>query len=161
MDQGVHLLDLIHWFLGPLPLINSFVTTSFWKMPVDDNAVLTLGSDTRWATFHVSCMEWKNTFSMELYGRRGKILVEGLGRSYGQENLTYYRMSPEMGPPQIETFNFPQTEDRSWALDLRNLVEHITKKNPLWGNLESAAYAMAQVTHAYRANGFKNLPCSV
>jgi len=42
LDQGVHLLDLIYWFLGPLPLQSSMVTTSFWKMKVDDNAVLTL-----------------------------------------------------------------------------------------------------------------------
>jgi len=32
LDQGVHLLDLIFWFLGPLPLQSSLVTTSFWDM---------------------------------------------------------------------------------------------------------------------------------
>ncbi|MDZ4676781.1 MAG: Gfo/Idh/MocA family oxidoreductase [Oligoflexia bacterium] len=159
LDQGVHILDLIYWYLGPLPLQSSFVTTSFWDMKVDDNAVLTLSDKKRWATFHVSCSEWKNTFSIELYGRTGKILINGLGRSYGKETLTYYKMLPEMGPPIIETFDFNE-KDESWLLDLENLVDHVKNQKPLWGDLESASYALEQVRAAYRQNGYK-LPCSV
>jgi hypothetical protein len=39
-------------------------------MPVDDNAFVSLrtaGGQTAW--LHVSCTEWKNLFSLELYGR--------------------------------------------------------------------------------------------
>lgn len=160
LDQGVHLLDLIYWFLGPLPLKSSFVATSFWKMDVDDNAVLTLADGNKWATFHVSCSEWKNTFSLELYGKTGKVLIQGLGGSYGKETLTYYKMLPEMGPPQIEVFEFDGV-DRSWELDLQNLRDHIENKTPLWGDVDSAIYAMEQVRKAYRENGFTKLPCSV
>lgn len=160
LDQGVHLLDLIYWFLGPLPLKSSFVTTSFWKMKVDDNAVLTLANKKSWATFHVSCSEWKNTFSLELYGKTGKVLIQGLGGSYGKETLTYYKMLPQMGPPEMETFEFEQP-DQSWFLDLENLTNHLSQKKPLWGDLDSAIYAMEQVRKAYRENGFKKLPCSV
>jgi predicted dehydrogenase len=94
IDQGVHILDLVYWFLGPLPLASSFVTTSFWDMTVDDNAVLTLSDKKVWASFVVSCSEWKNNFQLELYGRKGKISIDGLGRSYGKESLTYYKMKP-------------------------------------------------------------------
>jgi predicted dehydrogenase len=156
IDQGVHLLDLVHWFLGPLPLRSALVTTSFWSMKVDDNAVITLaeeGPSPRWATFHVSCSEWKNTFSLELYGRTGKVLVQGLGGSYGRETLTYYRMLPQMGPPETEVQEF-EGADRSWQLDLQNLVEHLTAGAPLLGDLRSARYAMGVVRDAYRANGF-------
>lgn len=156
IDQGVHLLDLVHWFLGPLPLRSALVTTSFWDMPVDDNAVVTLagGEGRRWATFHVSCSEWKNTFSLELYGRTGKALIQGLGGSYGTETLTWYRMSPRMGPPETEVREFPGP-DRSWELDLRNLVDHVAGGARLLGDLESAHYAMQVVRDAYRANGFE------
>lgn len=160
MDQGVHMLDLIYWFAGPLPLQSSYVTTSFWKMSVDDNAVLTVADKKRWATFHVSCSEWKNTFSLEIYGHTGKILISGLGRSYGKETLTYYRMLPQMGPPEVETFEF-DSEDKSWDLDMKNLISHIEKGTPLWGDLKSARYALEQVTAAYKANGYNQLPCSV
>lgn len=162
MDQGVHLLDLVYWFLGPLPLQSSWVTTNFWDMPVDDNAVLTLADRSKktWASFHVSCSEWKNTFSLELYGRTGKVLINGLGGSYGKETLTYYRMLPEMGPPPIEVFEFDGA-DKSWALDLKNLVDHIRIGSPLLGDIDSARYAMEQVTQAYRDNKYLGLPCSV
>ena len=160
MDQGVHLLDLIYWFLGPLPLQSSLVTTSFWKMEVDDNAVLTLKDKNKWATFHVSCTEWKNTFAMEFYGETGKIIVQGLGRSYGSETLTHYKMSHEMGPPETFHFDFP-AEDHSWHLDMENLSDHVLKGIPLLGDLHSARYAMTQVREAYRSNGYLSLPCSV
>lgn len=161
IDQGVHVLDLIYWFFGPLPLRASFVTTSYWDMPVDDNAVLTVADDgpsPRWATFHVSCSEWKNTFSLELYGRTGKVLVTGLGGSYGTETLTYYRMLPQMGPPEVEQREFPGP-DRSWALDLQNLVSHLTSGTPLWGDLSSAGYALQVIRDAYRQAGY-HLPSS-
>ena len=160
LDQGVHLLDLTHWFLGALPLQSAYVTSSYWDSKVDDNAVLTLAGEKTWATFHVSCSEWKNTFSLELYGRTGKIHITGLGGSYGKETLTYYRMLPEMGPPAAETFDFEGT-DRSWELDLNNLVDHLSKKTPLLGDLVSARYCLEQVRAAYRAKGYKQLPCSV
>jgi predicted dehydrogenase len=162
LDQGVHVLDLVHWFFGPLPLRSALVTTSFWDMPVDDNAVLTLaegGARPRWATFHVSCSEWKNTFALELYGRSGKVLVQGLGGSYGKETLTYYRMLPQMGPPEVEISEF-EGPDRSWGLDLQNLIDHLEAGVPLLGDLGSARYAMEVVREAYRSNGFSVPSCS-
>lgn len=160
LDQGVHILDLIYWFLGPLPLQSSFVTTSFWNTKVEDNAVCTLADRNRWATFHVSCTEWKNTFSLELYGRSGKFLISGLGNSYGAEKLTYYKMSAEMGVPETSEFLFSNF-DNSWELDLLNLVDHINSGRPLLGDLNSALYALEQVKAAYRQNGLTDLPCSV
>ncbi|MBI3555556.1 MAG: Gfo/Idh/MocA family oxidoreductase [Deltaproteobacteria bacterium] len=160
LDQGVHLLDLTHSFFGPLPLQSSFVTTSYWDTQVDDNAVLTLAGEKTWATFHVSCSEWKNTFSLELYGRAGKAHISGLGGSYGKERLTYYKMLPQLGPPEAEVFDF-DAADRSWQLDLQNLVDHISKKSPLLGDLSSARYCLERVREAYVVNGFKGLPCSV
>jgi predicted dehydrogenase len=156
LDQGVHLLDLSHALFGPLPLRSALVTTSYWDMPVDDNAVVTLaepGRSGRFVTFHVSCSEWKNTFALELYGRTGKALVQGLGGSYGPESLTLYRMLPEMGPPQVESRVF-EGPDRSWALDLDDLVSHLTRGTPLHGDLASARYALGVVAEAYRTNGY-------
>ena len=157
IDQGVHLLDLSFSIFGPMPLRNSFVTTSYWPVKVDDNALLTLSDGTRWAALQVSCSEWKNGFVFELYGKTGKLRIDGLGGSYGPERLTYYRMLPEMGPPEIETFSF-ETEDRSWGRDLENLVEAIYGNACLSGELESARYSLEQIRAAYIANGYENMP---
>ena len=101
IDQGVHLIDLARWFLGDFSQVDGFAHTYYWDMPVDDNAFMLLKTkDQRTAFLHVSCTEWKNTFSFELYGRSGKLQVDGLGGSYGIERLTWDKMLPEMGPPE-------------------------------------------------------------
>jgi K+ transporter len=47
------------------------------------------------AWLQASCTEWKNTFSFEVFGRDGKLQIDGLGGSYGVERLTFYKMLPE------------------------------------------------------------------
>jgi hypothetical protein len=45
---------------------------------------------------HATWTEWKNLFTFQIYGHVGKLAIEGLaGRSYGVENLTYYKMLPQ------------------------------------------------------------------
>ena len=40
----------------------------------------------------------EKSFSFEIFGRTGKIDINGFGGSYGTETLTHYKMKPEMGP---------------------------------------------------------------
>jgi predicted dehydrogenase len=154
IDQGMHLLDLTHWLAGPLELQSALLRTHFWDTPVEDNAVLILG-DARsrtdpWALLHVSWTEWKNLFSLEIYCRTAKIQVDGLARSYGPQRLTLYRMSPELGPPEVEEVSYPN-EDRSWELEWDNFREAIAAGDAslLNGDLGDARYAWKQVEAAY------------
>ncbi len=125
IDQGVHLIDLAGWFLGDFTRVEGHATTSFWDMAVDDNAFLSLRTATgRTAWLHASCTEWKNLFSFEIYGRTGKLHIEGLGGSYGVERTTFYKMLPEMGPPETTTWEFPRG-DRSWELEMGSFLEDI------------------------------------
>ena len=90
IDQGVHLIDLARCFLGDFLETQGFAHTYFWNMPVDDNAFLLLRTSKQQSAFlHVSCTEWKNMFSFEIYGKVGKIHIEGLGGSYGVERITH------------------------------------------------------------------------
>jgi predicted dehydrogenase len=125
IDQGVHLIDLAHWFMGDFSTIDGHATTYFWNMKVDDNAFLSLRTATgQTAWLHVSCTEWKNMFSFEIYGKDAKVSIEGLGGSYGQERLTYYKMLPQMGPPDTTVFDYPQG-DESWKLEMMEFIEDI------------------------------------
>ena len=91
IDQCIHLIDLAGWFLGPFTSIEGHAATYFWKMPVDDNAFINLrNQEGKTAWLQASCTEWKNHFSFEIYGRDGKLRIEGLGGSYGVERLSYY-----------------------------------------------------------------------
>src|ERR1044071_5906652 len=77
------------------------------------------GPPTAW--LHASCTEWKNMFSLEIYGRAGKLHMEGLGGSYGLEKLTHYRMLPQMGPPETTTIEYPG-QDQSWDAEFADFV---------------------------------------
>src|SRR5438552_774793 len=121
IDQGVHLIDMARWFLGAeLTLAHAELRTSFWDMPVDDNAFLTLTAPKdqggQVAHLHASCTEWKNLFSFEIYARHTKLHLEGLGGSYGVERLYHYQMRPEMGPPDTLVYEYPGA-DTSWAAE--------------------------------------------
>lgn len=154
IDQGVHLIDLAGWFLGDFARLDGHATTSFWKMPVDDNAFLSLrtaAGQTAW--LHVSCTEWKNLFSLELYGRDGKIAIDGLGGSYGPEKCTYYKMLPQMGPPETTVWDYP-AGDNSWALELTAFEEDIcTGRTPTPG-LREGIRTLEIVESIYRTSGY-------
>src|SRR5664280_1435385 len=150
IDQGVHLIDLAGIFLGEFITVEGHATTYFWKMPVDDNAFLSLrnaAGNTAW--LHVSCSEWKNLFSLEIYGRDAKLHWEGLGGSYGMERLTYYKMLPQIGPPETTIYEFPRG-DESWKIEMAEFFEDIRLKRTPVPGLKEAKAALAVVERIYQ-----------
>ncbi|HWA10180.1 MAG TPA: Gfo/Idh/MocA family oxidoreductase [Opitutaceae bacterium] len=154
IDQGVHLIDLAGWFLGDFPTIDGHAATYFWDMKVDDNAFLSLrtaAGQTAW--LHVSCTEWKNLFSLEIYGRDAKIAIDGLGGSYGVERLTFYKMLPQMGPPETSVFEYPGS-DESWRLETEAFVTDIREGREPAPGLREGITALKTVEEIYRRSGF-------
>jgi predicted dehydrogenase len=152
IDQGMHLLDLTHWFAGPLPLYSALLRTEFWDAPVEDNAALVLGEPEGrqgpWAMLHVSWTEWKNLFSLELFCTTAKLEIDGLVRSYGPQRLRIYRMRPELGPPELEEITFEDI-DTSWDREWEHFAEAISNGGKLLGDLGDAHYAWSCVEAAY------------
>lgn len=152
IDQGVHLIDLASIYLGEFVTVEGHVATYFWDMPVDDNAFLSLRNaigNTAW--LQVSCSEWKNMFSLEIYGRSGKLHWEGLGGSYGMERLTYYKMLPEMGPPDTTVWEYPRGDD-SWRLEMVDFDTDIRLGRTPVPGLKEAIAAMVVVREIYERN---------
>jgi predicted dehydrogenase len=149
LDQGVHLIDLARWFLGDFAEVSGYVDTFFWDMPVEDNGFLLLKTPGgRVAWLHASCTEWKNLFSFELFGRDGKLQVDGLGGSYGVERLSYYRMLPQMGPPETTIWEYPGP-DGSWELEFADFAEAIAQSRQPLGTLEDALAALQVIGRVY------------
>jgi predicted dehydrogenase len=154
IDQGVHLIDLSRWFLGEFEHVTGFAHTYFWRMPVDDNAFMLLRTLSEQVAFlHVSCTEWKNLFSLEIYGTQAKIHVEGLGGSYGVERLSLYRMRPEMGPPEMTSCEYPSA-DSSWRLEFDEFVEDVRVCREPAVTLRDARAALTIVEELYRQAGY-------
>jgi len=149
LDQGVHLIDLARWFAGDFVEVSGHVATYFWDMPVEDNGFLLLRTATgQSAWLHASCTEWKNLFCFEVFGRDGKLQIDGLGGSYGVERLAFYRMLPQMGPPETTIWEYPG-EDHSWRTEFTHFIECIRQGGQPNGTLNDALAALEVVQHAY------------
>jgi predicted dehydrogenase len=154
IDQGPHLIDLSRWFLGEMTEVQGFAHTYFWNMPVDDNGFMLLKTAKKQAAFlHASCTEWKNLFSMEIYGKLGKLDLSGLGGSYGLEKITWYKMLPEMGPPETTSWEYPMGDD-SWAVEIAEFFDDIRLNRAPAAGLADAAAALTIVETIYRESGY-------
>lgn len=148
IDQGVHLIDLSRWLLGNFTKVSGSVHTYFWDMKVEDNAFICLENQSgNVAWLQVSCTEWKNMFSFEIYFKRAKIHIEGLGGSYGVEKLTLYQMRPEMGIPIIVSWEFH--EDDSFKKEFEDFVDCIKNGRDVRPNLKDGMEILKIVDKIY------------
>jgi len=153
IDQGMHLIDLSRWFMGDFIGIQGQIATYFWDMPVEDNVFLLLTTPQgQTAQLHATWTEWKNLFSLEIYGKFGKIDISGLGRSYGVEKLTYYQMLPDLLPPTKTEYEYPG-EDGSWELEFAAFLTDIREDREPDPGIRDAQAALRIVEAVYARCG--------
>jgi predicted dehydrogenase len=149
IDQGAHLIDLSRWFLGDLTLDYAATPTFFWSMGVEDNCFLALrGQRGEMAWLHASWTEWKNTFSFEITGREGKLTIEGLGGSYGNERLTFHKMLPQMGPPETTIWEYPFS-DASWTSEFADFKADRAGRPANIADIDDACAVLGIIETAY------------
>jgi predicted dehydrogenase len=153
LDQGSHLIDLARWFAGDVSEVSGQIGTFFWPMLVEDNAFVCLKMNRGViAWLHASWTEWKNLFSFEIFGRFGKLQIDGLGGSYGPERLTYYKMLPEMGPPETTSWEFVGA-DRSWHAEFEHFAECVGLGQQPSGSLSDGLANLQVVQTLYERSG--------
>jgi len=149
LDQGVHLIDLSRWFLGEFTNVNGHTHTYYWKMPVEDNGFMyleTAAGQVAW--LQVSCTEWKNLFSYEIFFEKGKLQIDGIGGSYGTERLILYQMLPQMGPPETTIWEYP-FPDNSWKTEFEEFEQAILHDVPVHPDPADAREALKIVARVY------------
>lgn len=152
MDQGSHLIDLVNYFCGRMDTVLGFTEKLFWRSDLEDSAFFVLKNKKgQIAHLSASCVEWKNIFSFEIMLKTGKIQIDGLGRSYGREKLTLYKMKPEMGPPDFEEFVFPE-EDLSWSKENAVFFDKIKRRDFSDTSLQEALYVLKIIDKIYKLN---------
>ena len=151
LDQGIHAIDLFRWFLGDFHEAFGYTGTWFWDMPVEDNAfALFRTEDGRVASLHASWTQWKNVFSLELFGHDGYLIVDGLGGSYGTEQLTWGRRRPQSGPPDEQHFSWPGA-DTSWEQEWREFTSAIREDRQPLASGHDGWQAMRMVRAVYES----------
>jgi predicted dehydrogenase len=168
LDQGVHIIDLCCWFLGNFADAHGVTATYFWGNDggsqtvnggqrsavsgrLEDNAFALLRTaDGRVAQFHTSWTQWKNRFTLEVFGRDGYVRVDGLGGSYGPERLEVGRRKQEGGPPEVEILEFPGP-DLSWQAEWQEFTSAIRKGRQPLASAEDGLQAMRLVAAIYES----------
>lgn len=153
LDQGVHLIDLVGWFLGDIAEVSGRVTTSFWDIgPVEDNAFATLAATSgATATIQSSWTQWKNLFRFEVIGRDGAVTVDGLGGSYGPERAIVHRRPATFGAPSVEELALGDT-GRAWPDEWAEFTDAITHGRAPLGSARDGLRAARLVDAIYRSS---------
>ncbi|RBQ32720.1 oxidoreductase [Arcobacter sp. FW59] len=163
IDQGIHMLDLMRYFSGQDFIhINSFITTSYWKIEAEDNAFAIMQSDEKiTAMLHSSATQWKHKFLLEMCFEEGYINLDGIlsgTRSYAPEKLIIGRREFEditfaMGKPK-ETITWFEYDD-SWKLEVDEFVNAILGLSTIEnGTSKDAFETLKLVERIYENSGF-------
>tara|TARA_Y100001970_G_scaffold293564_1_gene441222 strand:+ start:5040 stop:6044 length:1005 start_codon:yes stop_codon:yes gene_type:complete len=151
IDQGSHIIDLSRIILGKIVNVESTLKSFFWSSKVEDNAFLTLKTiNNKVAFLHASCTEWKNKFSFEIFGKKGKLEIIGLGGSYGKEKLYFYKMNKNLGKPRLKIWNYSSKKDISWKNELSDFIRSIRLNKKVSCGLEDAYLNMKIIDKCYK-----------
>ena len=153
LDQGAHLVDLCLWLLGEFESVTGFAERRCWNIePLEDNAfgLFRTGSG-QVASIHASWTQWKNLFSLEVFGSEGYAVAEGLGGSYGPESVRIGRRRPEGGRPR-ETETVFDAGDRSWSLEWTGFLQMLKGKPASGADGTDALRTMQWISRLYRAS---------
>ena len=159
LDQGIHMLDLFRFFVGDFQEVTGMTATTYWDIPVEDNAFLIMRTESgQMASLHSSSTSWKHTFRLEIGLEKGYLTVSGLlskTGSYGRETLLIGRrpMRGEqvaLGNPREEMTYYDA--DPSWDVQVRHFVECIQLGTPIADSTSlDALRVMEIVERVYQA----------
>ena len=154
LDQGCHLIDLCHWFFGFEKVKQTYGIAKplFWKMKVDDNAFIVFETESgKIANLHATWTQWKNIFRFEIYGTKGALEINGLGKSYGTESLKIYKRHKLGKPPEMIEKEF-KGNDSSWEHEWKDFILAIESKNSkvlLMSNENESLEVMRTISKIY------------
>jgi len=159
LDQGIHMLDLMRYFVGDFTQIEGFTDNLVWKESVgEDTAFVTMRTDSgKVATLHSSAIQWKHKFDLDIVCTEGYIALNGLltsTKSYGEEKITYYKRdleqkSGKMGNPKEYTMCFD--EDASWDYEIEEFYDALIGRGAVVnGTVDDAVAVMKLIDTVYK-----------
>ena len=157
LDQGIHLLDLLYYFVGKFEKYKSFISNRYWKYDVEDNAFgLMKNGKGVIASIHSTATQWQHKFSMEISLNHATLLLNGIlsgSKSYGQEKLKIIpkESNSSVGSLKVEEINY--LNDNSWndeIIDFTDIV--LNNKKVVTGNSYDALKVMELVENIYKAD---------
>ena len=157
MEQGIHCIDLMRWFVGnPQEVVCLTSTPHSIIEPLEDNAFVTFKTEKgQLININSSILQWKNHFSFEVFGTNGYAIMDGLGGSYGVEKAILSRKDP-YGPFAENIIEF-RGSDTSWKLEWEEFENSIKTKTEPEGNGIDGYESLRMVFAAYQSQREKKI----
>lgn len=155
IDQGVHMIDMARSFLGEFKDARGFTADMHWTSEVEDNAfVLLKTAKNQIASIHVSWSNWKRIHNFEIYGEKGYVIVEGLGRKYGgtEKVILGLRDPKYVGIPKEEEITCNPDADLSLMRELNEFADAIRERRDPTPNGADGYAALKIVEQIYKQN---------
>lgn len=156
LDQGIHMVDLMRLFCGDFNEVKSFISNSFWKHDVEDNAyALMRDKFGRIAMLHSSATQWQHRFFLNIALTEGYLELQGIltsSQSYGRESLIIgKRDESDSGTLRYETLTY--IEDNSWRDEINEFADAIINGSKITnGSSNEALKTMKLVYRIYFAD---------
>lgn len=152
LDQGVHVIDLCRWFLGDFVEAAGMLATMAWPVePLEDNGFALLRTaKNQVATIHTSWTQWRNLFRFEVFGNKGYLIVNGLGGTYGPEELVLGVRDPESRPPTETRWSYAGP-DTSWRDEWADFVGGIARGSLSQSGADDGVAVACVVDAIYRS----------
>ena len=156
LDQGIHMVDIMLLFAGRFTEVKSFVSNSYWKHDVEDNAYALLkDAQGRVAMLHSSATQWQHRFMLDIAFSQGYLTLSGIlssTKSYGEEKLTIGRRADSTtGTDREETATY--LNDNSWRDEVADFAAAVRSGGAVkHGTSAEALAAMETVYQIYCAD---------
>jgi len=156
IDQGIHILDIFLYLFGNFDEVKSFLTNTFWKKNIEDNAFIMMkNKKDQVVSVHSTMIDWRYLFTIEVFFEDGYVTVNGLqtktGR-YGKQILSYsdnkYKICKK-DYSNMEIIEYGEV-DKSWMFEIDEFKDSIVNDSPIdIGNVSDALNIMTLLEKIY------------
>lgn len=159
LDQGIHMVDLFLYLGGKFDQYNAFISNQYWNKDIEDNvfAILKNSENGMTASLHSTMTQWRHLFSLEVFMRKGYMVLNGLitsTRTYGDEVLSIAKnrsTAPAATWKDEEKIRYDT--DKSWRSEVDHFFEAISTNKPITvGNSEDALNVMQAIEAIYNSD---------
>ena len=157
LDQGIHMVDLLHFFHGKFIKYKSFISNKFWNYDVEDNAfVLMKDSKGVIASLHSTATQWEHRFKLEITMEKALLELTGIlsgTKSYGKETLSIIKRKPNKKNDINKKKVYYFSKDDSWKNEVDKFSKIIiNNKKVSSGNSLEALKVMDTLSKIYYAD---------
>ncbi len=156
LDQGIHMLDLLRYFVGDFKEFKSFISNRYWNYDVEDNAFAILRNQNGViASIHSTATQWQHKFNMEIICSKGTIILDGIlsgTKTYGKETLKILPgAKPYLYKNNKKTILLNFNNDTSWNDEIKEFANMILKKKKItYGSVMDAYKVMLMIDKIYK-----------